>query len=153
MVRMLPCDHYQRELRLFATGCVRRTWPLLEECFREAIVASEDFANGLRSQSELESICAVAIKRANEIDLGGGSPSSRHYAVSAAVDASSIWQRTPDNVLAVTSCAAAAIACGTADLDESHYDSVFEETRSSELVAQASLLRSLVNFPAGESQE
>jgi hypothetical protein len=146
MVRALPADRYQRELRLFAVACVRRVWALLPPACREALMASERFAGGGFSESELAAAVNAADRDAQMACRGCSAPDARAHAVSAAIDAASVWPRTPSNVLAATSCAASATACAVAEADEAHYDEVYESAERAELVAQADLLRTLVRF-------
>lgn len=53
MLRILPADRYQHELRLFCVACVRRVWHLLPDPCRRAIDVAEQFARGAASQAEL----------------------------------------------------------------------------------------------------
>ena len=149
MIQSLPADRYQRELRLFAAACVRRVWHLLPAGCRAAVEASERFAAGQVGEAELAAAVAVADRAAQAAFPGHSAPDSRGYAISAAVDASSVWPRTAANVLAASSCAASAVGCAAAEADESRYDQVFDSARESELVAQAALLRELVRSPTG----
>ena len=149
MVRALPVEHCQRELRLFATACVRRVWHLLSDTCRTAVEASEEFAVGRCSVEALASACSAASEAAQENWPGGRSPDARGYAASAAVDAASVWPRTADNVLAVTSCAASAVGCAAAEADESRYDTLFKSAHSAEIVSQAIMLRNIFGFPTG----
>jgi hypothetical protein len=149
MVRALPADRCQRELRLFAVACVRRVWFLLPAGCRAAVEASERFAAGLVSEEELAAAVAVAERDAQAAFPGHSAPDANGYAASAALDASSIWPRSPANVLAGTSCAASAVGCAAAEADEARYDQLFESARQTELAAQAALLRGLVRRPAG----
>jgi hypothetical protein len=147
MVRVLPADRYQRELRLFAVGCVRRIWHLLPAGCRAAVEASERFAAGRIGDPELAAAVAVADGEAQAAFPGHSAPDARGYAASAAVDASSVWPRTASNVLAATSCAASAAGCAAGEADESRYDEAFEAARVAELAAQAAVLRGLVSRP------
>lgn len=147
MVRALTTERCQRELRRFAVACVRRIWPLLPYACREALDASERFADGRIPVSELAAAVAVADREAQAAFPGHSAPDACGYAASAAVDASSVWPRTASNILAATSCAASAAACAAAEADESRYDEVFELVRRAELAAQADILRALVRFP------
>src|SRR5581483_5787744 len=108
MVRSLPADHFQRELRLFAVACVRRVWYLLPAGCRAAVGSSERFAAGQVSEAELAAAVAVANREARAAFPGHSAPGARGYAASAAVAASSVWPRTAANVLAASSCAASA---------------------------------------------
>ena len=150
MVRALPADRYQRELRLFALACVRRVWHLLPAAVRTAVEVAELFANGRATASELDAAGTVAQRETQAHWSGSRSPDARAYAESAALDASSVWPRTVANVLAATSCAASAAGCAAADADEARYDQVFESARRGELGAQAALLRDLVRSPPVE---
>src|SRR5687768_12157594 len=100
MVRALPADRYQRELRLFAVACVRRVGHLLGEGGRAALAASEAFAEGRIGLPQLAAAVAVADAEARAPFPGHSAPDARGYAASAAVDASSEWPRTASNVLA-----------------------------------------------------
>ncbi len=111
MVRVLPADRYQRELRLFAVGCVRRIWNLLPAGCQAAVAASQRFAAGHIDESQLAATVAVADGEAQAAFPGHSAPDARAYAASAAVDASSVWPRSASNVLAATSCAASAAGC------------------------------------------
>ncbi len=102
MVRMLPPDRCQRELRLFALACVRRVWHLLPAASRAAVEVAERFAEGLASAAELSAAGAVADREAQAHGSGGRPPDARAYAESAALDASSGWPRTAANVLAAS---------------------------------------------------
>ncbi|QEG29607.1 hypothetical protein GobsT_44470 [Gemmata obscuriglobus] len=143
----MPADRYQRELRLFAAGCVRRAWHLLPPGCRAAVDASERFAAGRIGVSELASAVAVAGGEAQEAFPGHSAPDARGYAASAAVDASSVWPRSASNVLAATSCAASAVGCAAGEANAERYDEAFEAARVAELAAQAALLRELVSHP------
>jgi hypothetical protein len=147
MVRALPADRYQRELRMFAVACVRRVWHLLPAGCRAAIEASERFAVRQLGEAELAAAVGVAGREAEAAFPGRAAPDARGYAASAAVDASSVWPRTAANVLAATSCAASAAGCAAAEADEARYDQVFESARRAELAAQAAVLRGMVGFP------
>jgi hypothetical protein len=147
MVRALPADQYQRELRLFAIGCVRRVWDLVSPGCRAAVEMSERFSEGRADKTELAAVMAVAEREVQAAVPGHTAPTAHAYAVSAAVDASSVWPRTAANVLAAASCAASAAGCAAAEADEARYDEVFEKARVAELAAQASVLRTLVRHP------
>jgi hypothetical protein len=146
MVHALPADRYQRELRLFGVACVRRVSALLPFACRDALMASEHFADGRISESELARAVSAADREAQVACRGYAAPDARMYAISAAVDAASVWPRAASNVLAATSCAASAMACAAAEADEAHYDDVYESARRTELATQADLLRTLVQF-------
>jgi hypothetical protein len=148
MVRALPADRYQRELRLFALACARRVWPLLPAAARAVVEVAERLADGRATAAELDESGAAAQREAQSHWSGGRSPGARAYAESAALDASSVWSRTAANVLAATSSAASAAGCAAAEADEARYDQAFESARQAELAAQATLLRELVGFPA-----
>src|SRR5262245_32218568 len=122
MVRALPVARYQRELRLFVVACVRRIWPLLPGAGRGARLAAERFADGAVSESVLAAAVTAADQEAQTAVRGCSTPDARSYAVSAAVDAASVWPRTASNVLAAASCAASAAACAAAEADEVRYD-------------------------------
>src|SRR5262245_13738665 len=100
MVRALPADRYQRELRLFAADCVRRIWHLLPAGCRASVKASERFAAGQIGEPALAAAVARADREAQAADPGHREADARAYATSAAVDASSVWPRTAANVLA-----------------------------------------------------
>ena len=142
MVRALPADRLQRELRLFAVACVRRVAHLLGDSGRVALAASEAFAEGHAGRADLLAAVGVADAEAQAALPGHSAPDARGYAASAAVDASSEWPRTAANVFAATSCAA------SGEADDARYDQAFEAARVAELAAQAAMLRELVRFPA-----
>jgi len=148
MVRALPADHHQREMRLFALACARRVWHLLPPESRAAVEVAERLVDGRANIAELRAAIAAADHVAQAHWAGGRSPDARAYAESAAVDASSEWPRTAANVLAATSCAASALACAASDPQpDRDYDRVYDEARVAELTVQAALLRNLVNVP------
>ena len=60
MVRALPAERYQRELRLFAVVCVRRVWHLIPAGCRAVVDASERFAAGRIGERELAAAVTVA---------------------------------------------------------------------------------------------
>src|SRR5262249_54438733 len=146
MVRSLPADRYQRELRLFAAAWVRRIWPLLPDACRVAVEASERFAAGRIGEAELAAAVSGGAAAAEAASPGHTAPDAQAYPASAAVDASSVWPRTASNVLAATSCAASAAGCagGEAEAVEAQYDAAFESARRAELAVQAGLLREFV---------
>ena len=146
MVRLLPTDRLQRELRLFAVACVQRVSQLLGDGGRAAIAASEAFAEGHIGRAELLAAIVVADEEARLAFPGQSAPDARGYAASAAVDASSEWPRTASIVLAATSCAASAAGCAAGEADEARYDEAFEGARVAELAAQAAYLRGLIRF-------
>lgn len=147
MVRALPVDCFQRELRLFTTACVRRVWELLPEECRAAVEMSERFAENCAAERDLAQAVAVADSAARIILPGHSAPTAKTYAVSAAIDAASIWPRSAAIVLAATSCAASAVAATTAEAaDESRYDQVFQSAWQEELSVQADILRGQVDF-------
>ncbi len=146
MIRSLPIDKFQREIRLFTAACVRRVWQLLPDGCRSAVDVSERFAKGNADETELAMACTIAQQEAQAIWSGGKSPDALAYATSAAVDASSAWRRTAANVLASISCAASAAGCAAAETDESQYDQIYKDVRAAELAAQAVLLRTFVPF-------
>jgi hypothetical protein len=54
MLNSLAGKTTDRKLRLFGCACCRRVWDLLaEECFRHAVEAAEQFADGLANKKEL----------------------------------------------------------------------------------------------------
>lgn len=147
MILALPVDRYQSELRLFAVACVRRVWTLLSDACQAALKASEAFAKGSVAERELAAAVVAADGDAEAACPGHSAPDARAYAMSAAVDASSIWPRTASNVLAASSCAASAAACAAAEADELCYNATYQSVLRLELAEQARLLRALVLFP------
>ena len=148
MVRALPADHHQRELRLFALACARRVWHLLPPESRDVVEEAERVSEGRDGVEELRPAMDAADRVAQAHWSGGRPPDARAYAESAAIDASSEWPRTAANVLAATSCAASALACAAADPQpDGEYDRVYDASRVAELAAQAGLLRGLVTRP------
>ena len=155
MVRALPVDRHQRELRLFALTCARRAWHLLPPESRAVVEVAERLADGRAAIVELHAALAAADRVAQAHWSGGRSPDARAYAESAAIDASSEWPHTAANVLAATSCAASALACAASALacaaadpqPDGEYDRVYDAARVAELAAQADLLRGLVSVP------
>ena len=56
---------------------------------------------------------------------------------------------TTAQILSVSSCAASAVACATADpQSDADYDRVYDAARVAELAAQAELLRGIVGTPS-----
>ncbi|MFN0018186.1 MAG: hypothetical protein ACKVP0_08005 [Pirellulaceae bacterium] len=148
MVRALPVNRYQRELRLFAVTCARRVWSLLPVTCQVALNLSEEFANEKASEAQLRIAVNTASEELTKIWVGSRSPDARIFAASAAIDASSVWPRTTANVMAAISCAASAAACAQAEAaDDLNYDAVFATTQRSELAVQASLLREMIAYP------
>src|SRR4051812_2989698 len=86
MVRALPADQYQRELRLFAVACVRRVWDLVPLGCRSAVEMSERFAEGRANESDLAAAVAAADREVQETFPGHAAPDAHAYAASAAVD-------------------------------------------------------------------
>ena len=59
MVRLLWAEGSKRKLRLFAVACCQRILPSVgDACFRAALTAAEDFADGLVSMDQVEDIAA-----------------------------------------------------------------------------------------------
>ncbi|MBX9677761.1 MAG: hypothetical protein K2X38_03275 [Gemmataceae bacterium] len=153
MVRALPAERFQKELRLFGAACVRRIWHLLPASCRLAVEASEQFAHGQIAVVVLTYILGVADREAVAQFPGHSAPNAAEYAASAAIDASSFWPRTASNVLAAASCAALAAACAAGEADETRYDEAFEKARAAESAGQADLLRGLVSVPPNQERE
>jgi hypothetical protein len=147
MVRAIPAERYQRELRLFCAVCVRRVWKLLPEECRRAVEVAERFARGSASHAELCAACDAADPVILAVWSGGRSPDARAYATNAAGDAAGEYPRTPATVLSATSEAASAVGCAAGEADELNYDAVFDAARATELSWQAALLRSMVPYP------
>lgn len=145
MIRTLSTVRHQRELRLFVLACVRRVWHLLPSESRAVVELAQRMAGDRSSIDELRVALAAAVGVAQAHWSGGRVPDARAYAESAAIDASSEWPRTAENVLAVTSCAASAMACAVADgHPDGDYDRAYGAARTTELAAQAELLRSII---------
>jgi hypothetical protein len=81
MLRALVAHRYQRELRLFGVACARRVWPLLPDACRAALMASERFADGEISESELAASVNAADREAQMACRGCSAPDARAYAV------------------------------------------------------------------------
>ena len=54
MLEFLRGKTSNRKLRLFASGCARRVWNILEERSRKVVEVSDKFADGLADQTALE---------------------------------------------------------------------------------------------------
>jgi hypothetical protein len=147
MLRALPADRYQRELRLFCTACVRRVWHLLPDPCRQAIDVAEHFARGTASEAQLRAAFNAAVPAIDATWSGGRSPDASAYATQAAGDATAPSPRTPATVLSATTAAASALACAAAESAPAHYDATFDTARRAELAAQAALLRHLIPHP------
>jgi hypothetical protein len=147
MLRLLPADRYQRELRLFCVACVRRVWHLLPDPCRRAVDVADQFARGSASQAQLHAAFDAAAPVINALWSGGRSPDARAYATQAAGDAAAPSPRTPATVLSATTAAASAAASATAEADAANYDAAFDAARTAELAAQATLLRELIPHP------
>lgn len=148
MLRALPTELYQQELRLFCVACVRRVWHLLPDPCRQAVDVAELFARGAASQVQLQAAFDTAAPVIDALWAGGRSPDARAYATQAAGDATAPSPRTLATVLSTTSAAASAVACAAAaESDASHYDATFDAARLAELAAQAALLRQLIPNP------
>ena len=148
MLRALPAERYQQELRLFCVACVRRVWRLLTDPCRHASEVSEQYARGAASPAHLCAAVAAASPVIDAVWSGGRSPDARAYATPAAGDATAPSPRTLATVLSATSAAASAVACSAAESDPTHYDATFDAARAAELAAQASLLRKLIPHPS-----
>lgn len=147
MVRALPADRFQWEFRLFALACARRVWHLLPESARAAVEGQERFIAGRASAAEAETLLLAADREAQAYYSGGRSPDARAYAESA-VGVSPARPVTAAQVLSVSSCAASAVACATADPHpDGEYDRAYDAARAAELAAQAELLRGIVSLP------
>lgn len=149
MVRSLPADRYQKELRLFTLACVRRVWEHLPHAkLRAAVEMSERYAHERAGEFQLSRAVEAANKVFWDMYPRHSAPGAADYAASAAIDASSVWPKTATNVLAATSAAASAAACAAAEaVDDSRYDDKFHEAHRAELAAQARLLRGLIGAP------
>lgn len=68
MLEFLKDKGSQRKLRLFAVACCRRMWQWFwfDEC-KMAVLIAEEFADGLRSESELAIACATAESHADDL--------------------------------------------------------------------------------------
>jgi hypothetical protein len=150
MIRALPAERYERELRLFCVGCVRGVWDLLPDACRRAVEVAERFARGTTSQSDLRAAFDAAAPVIDEVWSGGRSPDARAYATQAVGDAAAPWPRTVVSILSACGAAASAVGCVAAEAAGSNYDTAFEAARAAELGRQAVLLRELVPYP-GES--
>src|SRR6478752_1130126 len=95
MLRLLPADRYQRELRLFCVACVRRVSHLLPDPCRQALDTAEQFAHGATSESQLRAAFDAAAPVIEALWSGGRSPDARAYATQAAGDAAAPSPRTP----------------------------------------------------------
>jgi hypothetical protein len=144
MLRTLPADRYQRELRLFCVACVRRVSHLLPDPCRQALDTAQQFAHGTASEAQLRAALDAATPVINALWSGGRSPDAIAYATQAAGDAASASPRTPATVLSTTTAAASALACTAAESDPANYDATFDTARTAELAAQAALLRKLI---------
>jgi hypothetical protein len=67
-----------RRLRLFASGCVRGVWNILEEHGRKVVEVSERYADGLANQTALETALAQA-RRYREAIPSFEEPGYLHY--------------------------------------------------------------------------
>lgn len=147
MVRALPVDQFQRAFRLFALACARRVWNLLPDAARAAIEGQERFLAGYASAADAEALYVAADREAQAYYSGGRAPDARAYAGSA-VGVSPARPVTTAQVLSVSSCAASAVACASADPQpDGEYDRVYDTARAAELAAQAELLRGIVTGP------
>jgi len=147
LLRALPAERYQRELRLFCIACVRRVAHLLPDPCRQALDTAEHFAHGASSEAQLRAATDIATPLINAVWSGGRSPDARAYATQASGDATAPSPRTLATVLSTTTAAAAALACSAAESDPANYDATFDATRIAELAAQATLLRQLIPRP------
>jgi hypothetical protein len=145
MIQALSVDKFQLELRKFALSCSRRVWHLLPATARAAVEGHEQFLAGNLSATDSVALWETADRAALEYYSGGWAPDARAYAESA-IGVFPTRPVTSAQILSVSSCAASAVACATADPHED-YDRVYDEARAEELAAQAELLRSIIIFP------
>ena len=131
----------EARLRLFACGCCRRIWGLIDAPSRDVVKAAEDFARGEIAWEELQSA-------ADSIE--GGTPEAERLAqsdsrASAKYEATTAaWQcatlPAPDAAWFAARCAAAAVA------DFHHPDpstDAWRRVERAERAAQADLLRAI----------
>ena len=147
MVRALPGERYERELRLFCVACVRRVWGLLPDECRRAVDVAEQFARGTASHPALRAAFEAAGPVIEETWSGGRSPDARAYATQAAGDATAPYPRTAATVLSAAGEAASAVGCAAGEADDANYDATFDAARAAELRWQAARLRELVPYP------
>jgi hypothetical protein len=147
MIGALPADRFQREFRQFAVACARRVWHLLPDVAQAAVEGQERFLAGRASATEAEALLVTADRTAQTYYSGGRSPDARAYAESA-IGLSPSRSVTLAQVLSVSSCAASAVACATADPQpDEDYDRVYDTARAAESAAQAELLRDILGNP------
>jgi len=147
MLRTVPAQRYQRELRLFCVACARRVWHLLPDPCRQALDTADQFARGTASESQLSTAFDAAAPVIDALWSGGRSPDARAYATQGAGDAAAPSPRTLATVLSATAAAASAVARTAAETDPANYDATFDGARIAELAAQAGLLRELIPHP------
>jgi hypothetical protein len=135
----LPGRSSDRKLRLFACGCCRRIWPLLEDRGRRAVDVAERFADGLVSVHEFEEE-----KQASEAARGSmivQNESVMGWAYSAACAAlfdTPVW-----NDRAAVQAASRLATCAT----EAAWRGWSNRTVERERQAQVALLRDIVENP------
>jgi hypothetical protein len=127
------------KLRLFACGCCRRIWELIDPPNQSIVRAAEDFARGQISWDELQSAAD---------SLEGGTPEAESLAQSDSRDsaryeaATAAWQSAAlpaaDAAWFAARCAAAAVA----DFRHSEpFSAGWKRAERAERAAQADLLR------------
>ena len=137
------------KLRLFACGCCRRIWGLLDTPNRAIVQATEDFAHGQISWNELQSIADSVEGGSEEAERLAQSDSRASAGYEAATAA---WQcaalPATDAAWFVARCAAAAVA----DLHWPDPSSDgWRQAERAERSAQADLLRALFRRTAPRS--
>ena len=147
MLRSLPDDTFQKELRLFATDCAARVLGSLPESeFALALDMSRQFAIDACASDELQQRVDAASAL---IDPNADTPTTREFAGSAVIDASSVHPATSGKIASSATCALQAAACAAANIaPPDEYDRVYDDTILAESRIQCDLLRSRIPNPS-----
>ena len=150
MLMSLPDGEFQSELRVFAIECASRVLAHLPEPeFASALDMSRKFAMGDCTTEELDLFVDAASALLDpHVDV----PTTRDFAGSAVVDASSVHPSNSQKTAGSVTCALQASACAAADaVADNEYDSVYNATVIAESKIQCELLRSQIPNPNARS--
>ena len=152
MLKFLPGRPNERKLRLFACACARRVWSFMtERCSRDAVIAAEQFADGLGDRHTLDN--ARKAIRADFRNRQRCKVRQRAWIETANAERAEAraasWAGAWDTARETLRADAHAAACRTAYAAAITYSSVWgkKANRVEEAARQVSILRDMFDNP------